>query len=43
MNKKDSLNGMYVKSSNDLGKEEDLFLPKDNEEREVIKQEFIRG
>ncbi|CAD8112231.1 unnamed protein product [Paramecium sonneborni] len=43
MSKKDNLNGIYIQSSNDLEQDDDQFQPKDNEEREEIKQELIQA
>ncbi|CAD8207981.1 unnamed protein product [Paramecium pentaurelia] len=40
---KDSRSGMYISSSNDLQKDEDLFIPKDNQQREDMKQEYLLG
>ncbi|CAK63776.1 unnamed protein product (macronuclear) [Paramecium tetraurelia] len=42
MSNKESQNGMYISSSNDLAKHEDLFMPKDNEQRDNVKQELVR-
>ncbi|CAD8194313.1 unnamed protein product [Paramecium octaurelia] len=40
---KDSRNGMFISSSNGSSKDEDLFVPKDNEQREDKKQEFLQA